>query len=376
MVTVLADRHLYKIEELVPEHVDLRLYNSEEKLPGEIAEADALLIRTVTPINSDTLRPIPDRLKFIATCSAGTDHVDVPYLDRHGIAFAYSAGCNANSVAEYVITGLLIWAEQKQVDLANECVGIIGVGHVGSSVRDKLELLGLEYVAYDPPKSERDPSFTSSALEELLDCSILTFHTPLTRGGPYPTHHWLDGDKLSNHSFKLIINTSRGAVLNESRLLEALDTEKIGDLILDVWYNEPNFTDRAAQKAFIATPHIAGYSVQSIFRATKMGVEALAERFSLDLPDRPLPNTERVSPSLSGYGADGQSLGEILCHLHPLNEYQNGLEQLIGLERGEKSRKFNRLRISVPFRNEYPHIRIPDRLRKEYPVLNRLFYRT
>src|SRR5699024_258862 len=169
---------------------------------------------------------------------------------------------------EYVATALLFWSEAKNMDLANCSLGIVGVGHVGRAVDKQARALGLNTVLYDPPRQQREPSFQSAEREEVLQCDILTLHTPLSRNGQYPTFHWLDTDFLQNYSFKLILNSARGGVVDEEALLKAAQRGGVEDYILDVWEGEPYFDDEIAQKAFIKTPHIAGYSLQAKTKAS------------------------------------------------------------------------------------------------------------
>lgn len=374
MITVFADQHLYKISEIIPEEIDLRLYNPENGFPEDIDRADALLIRTVTPLNKKTLSPVPQKLKFVGTASAGTDHVEPEYLRRNEVKFAYSPGCNARSVAEYVVTGLLIWAEARKADLERETIGIVGVGHVGSALKKILDRLEWDYLLYDPPKSRRDSSFKSASLQDVLECPILTFHTPLTRTGPNPTYHWLSSEKLTDHSYKLIINTSRGAVVDEKALLDSMEHGTVGDIIVDVWEEEPVFHDKTARRAFIATPHIAGYSIQSKYRASRMIVEALEKHFLLDLSNhQPAPSETDVSPSFDANGLENLTLAEILYQIHPLRDYQEAFQKLIGLGNQSKIKAFNRLRTSIPYRNEYSAISLPKKIYKQFPILKHLF---
>ncbi|MDZ7690038.1 MAG: NAD(P)-dependent oxidoreductase [Balneolaceae bacterium] len=242
MITVFADQHLYKIKEIVPDNIDLHFYDPELGLPAQLNKADALLVRTVTGVNNQTLSPIPQNLSFLATGSAGTDHVDQQYLKQHDIQFAHSAGCNARSVAEYVVTALIIWSGKNKIDLKKECIGIVGVGHVGSALQQMLDTLGWEYRLYDPPRAEREDEFSSVPLKEVLDCSILTFHTPLYNNSEHATYHWLNSDKLSNRNFKMVLNTSRGGVVDEDSLLEAVSVGRVEDMVIDVWRVNPLLT--------------------------------------------------------------------------------------------------------------------------------------
>ncbi|HET6528094.1 MAG TPA: NAD(P)-dependent oxidoreductase, partial [Balneolaceae bacterium] len=258
MINVLADQYLYNIQSYLPENINLMLFDPAHGFPSEINSAHALLIRTVIPVDEQTLPDIPKNLQFVGTASAGTDHVDIKYLRENGITFADAAGCNARSVAEYVATAMLIWAEKRDQNLTTLTAGIIGAGNAGSRVIELLRKLEISTVAYDPPKEERDSNFKSASLNEVLECDILSFHTPLTTTGDYPTYHWLNGQKLSAFNFQLVINASRGGVIDEQALLNAFEKGMINDFILDVWENEPNFNQKSAEQAFIKTPHIAG----------------------------------------------------------------------------------------------------------------------
>ncbi|MGD8428020.1 MAG: NAD(P)-dependent oxidoreductase, partial [Balneolaceae bacterium] len=202
MINVLADRYLFNIQSYLPENINLILFDPAEGLP-DISSVHALLIRTVIQINKTTLPAIPKSLEFVGTASAGTDHVDISYLESHGVQFANAVGCNARSVAEYVATALLIWSDQRQKTLTELSMGVIGVGNVGTHVIRLMNKLGVSTTAYDPPREQRDPTFSSNSLEELLATDILSFHTPLTRDGAHPTYHWLDTKKLIKQNYEL-----------------------------------------------------------------------------------------------------------------------------------------------------------------------------
>jgi erythronate-4-phosphate dehydrogenase len=162
MITVLADKYLYQLSFFLPPAVRLRLYDPHTDWPPRLDDIDALLIRTVNKIDESTLKFLPDSLKFIGTGSAGTDHVDTDLLDRQGIMFASAAGCNAWSVAEYVATVLLIWAEKKDQKLSQKTVGIIGAGNVGSALQKLLKAMGVPFIVHDPPRAEKEYTFTSA----------------------------------------------------------------------------------------------------------------------------------------------------------------------------------------------------------------------
>lgn len=373
MVNVIADKHLVNIARFLPPAVNLTLYDphafSVDNIPDK---ADALLIRTVTKINPQTFPDFPDTLSFIGTGSAGTDHVDIEYLREKKISFAHAAGCNARSVAEYIAVALLIWADTKKVYIADYPVGIIGAGNTGTAVRNLLGALNIATVCYDPPRQEREPSFRSASLEEVLQCPILTFHTPLNKSGSYPTFHWLDDEKLGNRDYDLIINAARGGIVNETHLLKAYQKQTVGNFILDVWENEPLFDDAVARDAFIKTPHIAGYSIQAKNNASQLIANALCNHFSLSPPTN---SVSQHSPKAI-QSAHFSSLTEALTALHPIVEYQQKLVKLIETLPDRKKIGFNKIRTHHPLRNELPFLKVSSNLKRAYPLLYLLFKKT
>lgn len=371
MVTVFADKYLYNIEKLLPESCNLKLYSPSKGLPEDLEGADALLVRTVTEIDRNLISRLPDSLKFIATGSAGTDHVDRQLLENREIAFADAAGCNSRSVAEYVATALLLWMEDTAQTPESLKIGIIGKGHAGTEVNNLLEKFGINTVCYDPPKEKREEHFRSATLEEVLSADILTFHTPLEHRGIFATYHWLDEDKLGAHKFDLIINTSRGGVIDEQALLKAYIKGTVNNFIIDVWENEPLFNDLIANHAFIKTPHIAGYSRQSKLRASQMIVDSLCRYFDLEAPDFEMESPDEEF-DLSNGKLKSTQLTDVLCKIHPIKDYEEGLKRLIGLPPQKKGPGFNKLRSEFPLRTEYKYLTIPDFLTKEFPIIRQL----
>ncbi|WP_069130436.1 4-phosphoerythronate dehydrogenase [Rhodohalobacter halophilus] len=347
-VQILADQYLKYLDELLPKEAELTRFDPAKGLPDNVTRYDALLIRTVTPINPPTL-PEAGNLQFIGTATAGTDHVDREHLTRLGIEFSQSEGCNANAVAEYVLTVLYRWAEKTSTDLMKKSVGIVGCGHTGGAVIRLLKNLGITYLAYDPPKAKIDPNFSSVSVDELLTSDILTFHTPLTMIGNNPTNH-LGGREWLQHGFELIVNASRGGVIDEAALHDLHQQKVIHNYVLDVWEDEPNFRDRIAKKAFIATPHIAGYSVESKFRASKIVLSRLLNFFNLDI--NPKAEPERFEPGEFTFNPEF-SFSELLWQNNQINYYDSELRKLLGLPSNIKSRRFAELRSKTALRHEY-----------------------
>lgn len=369
MVKVLADKYLHNITNFFSEEVNLQLYDPDEPLNDIPADTQALLIRTVTKINSQTFPSFPEALQFIGTGSAGSDHVDIPYLKEQGITFANAAGCNARSVAEYVATALLLWADANDINIKENSVGIIGVGHTGGEVQKILQEMDVPTIGYDPPRDKRNLSFQSASLDEVLQGDILTFHTPLTQDQPNPTYHWLNAAELSDRTFKLVINAARGGIINEEALLNAHKKGKVGDFILDVWENEPVFNDDTARRAFLKTPHIAGYSLQAKNRATQIICKALADHFSIELPAAAKVNHSSEQPSPSTFW----SLTDILTFYHPIRTYETRFLMLIGRPKNGKIKGFNAIRTHHPLRTELQFKTLSPKIKKSYPLLKPLF---
>ncbi|SMO95428.1 4-phosphoerythronate dehydrogenase [Gracilimonas mengyeensis] len=366
MIHISADQNLYKIKELVPPETKLNLYDPSNGIP-DLNDTDALLVRTVTQINANTLPQPPQQLRFIGTGSSGTDHIDEEYLQQNGIRFSDANGCNARAVAEYVITALLFWREEQQLKEIPGKVGVIGVGKAGSAVVSLLEKFGIDCVAYDPPRERRDPGFTSATIDEVLACEILTFHVPLNRKGEFATYHWLNEEKLAGRQYQLIINAARGGVIDELELMKAYVEERVQGYILDVWEEEPDFNTEIAKHAFLATPHIAGYSEQSKINATKMVCDRLAEYFNLE-PSKSQENNDNQIIDLEDYL--NYDLKKLLARFHPMKEYDAALRDLS--DRPDKKVLFQNLRNEMPYRYEYPQLKIRKEVLDQFAELQLL----
>lgn len=351
MLKILADRNIYKLKYFLPDNVELTSYDPSSPFP-RLSGFDALFVRTVSSLNQSIIPKLPKSLKIIGTGSSGSDHIDSDYFEYQGIKVVDAKGCNANAVSEYVITALLLWGIKKDRDLTSLRVGIVGSGETGSDVQRQCKKFGIDTVCYDPPKQERDSNFSSVSLRDVLSCDILTFHVPLSKSGDYSTYHWLESNILESHSFELIINASRGGVINELALMHAIDKGTVKDVIIDVWEDEPDFNTALVEKAFIATPHIAGYSEQAKLNASKILVQKLATAFDLKTPN----SQEFYASKVLDIAHLDYSFYELLLRLHPLREYDADIRDLC--LRPDKSILFQKLRTDRPYRYEYPFIEL------------------
>lgn len=320
-----------------------KMFSEVVYLPGsaisatDVKDADAMIVRTRTCCNKYLLEG--SSVKFIATATIGYDHIDTQYLKDKGIEWTNCPGCNATSVGQYIESCLLL-LQRHGLLKENPTVGIVGVGHVGTQVAKKLEKWGCPLLFNDPPKAESYKSVSYCSLQELAEkCDVITFHTPLTRSGDYPTWHL--GDKKFFGQLQknpIIINAARGGVVDEKALLEAYNVQQVRAYVLDTWENEPNISPTMLEKAFIATPHIAGYSADGKSNASRMALTAVCQYFGIK------PEFSILPPSLPSSMKPASTEEERKLQLYnPLTD-SNALKQ--------HPEQFEYLRGNYPLRRE------------------------
>lgn len=365
MLTILADKNIYKLSSFLPQDITINYFDPNLPLPS-LNGVDALLVRTVTTLNAETIGEFPDSVKLIGTASSGSDHIDAEYFINNGVHVIDAIGCNANAVSEYVVTSLLLWSIERKEIIQNLKVGIIGAGATGTAVSKQLAKFDIPFCMYDPPRENRDSFFASATLSEILNCDILTFHVPLIKNGAYSTFHWLDHEKLSNNNFELIINASRGGVINELDLLKYMHSNTVKDIVIDVWEAEPDFNVLVMEKAFIATPHIAGYSEQAKLNASKFLADKMARYFNFTLPN----SDQLYEPKTMAFANLDFSLKDLCLKLNPLKDYDNALRNLV--LQPNKEDLFLKLRSEIPFRYEYPFLKVSSNDQAEFNTLIKL----
>lgn len=286
---VIIDNKIPYISEAVERIADEVVY-----LPGngftaaDVRDADALIVRTRTRCNRGLLEG--SRVRFIATATIGFDHIDVDYCREAGIVWQNCPGCNAGSVEQYLHSVLLLLKRCKGMRLEDTCLGIVGVGHVGSRIERMARSLGLRVLLNDPPRADRGEAGFVGLPVLARECDIITFHTPLNRNGKYKTFHLADAAFFAALQRKpVVINTSRGEVIDTSALLDALHAGKVKDAVIDTWENEPDIDRELLQEVFLGTPHIAGYSADGKSNATRMALEALCRFFRIQADFRIVP---------------------------------------------------------------------------------------
>lgn len=249
--------------------------------PEIVKDADALIVRSIDKCTSDLLKG--SRVRLITTATIGFDHIDIHYCESHGITWKNAPGCNAPSVAQYVMASLLRIALRRGESLQGKTLGIIGVGHVGKEVEKLASLFGMTILRNDPPRADAEGPEAFVSLEELAArADIITCHVPFTREGAYPTWHLADQSFFNQvRRGCWFINSCRGAVHDTQALLEAHGKGLVAEMILDCWENEPQISRELLDRVSIATPHIAGFSADGKATATRMCLEEIQRFFGI-----------------------------------------------------------------------------------------------
>ena len=276
----MLNRPLIVIEDKIPfikgrfePYAEVRYLHPDQFCKEAIADADAMIIRTRTRCNAELLTDT--KIKFIATATIGTDHIDMQWCREAGIEVQNAPGCNAPAVAQYVWATLFCLNKNPQ----QTTIGIVGCGNVGSIVAQWGRMLGANVLICDPPKAELakpDEKQNFLTLEEMLpQCDVVTLHTPLTTLGAHPSFHLIGEKQLSMmRNGSTLINAARGAVVDTQALLSICPKRNMS-LVIDCWEGEPDINLDLLQIADIATPHIAGYSLEGKQRATRMSIESI-----------------------------------------------------------------------------------------------------
>jgi erythronate-4-phosphate dehydrogenase len=262
---------------------EISFFSGRTLTAEQLSDADVLLVRSITKIDQCLLQR-NKTLQFIGTATIGTDHIDLDLLKQKGIKFTSAPGCNKISVAEYVLSSLLIVSEKNQFQLIDKKVAIVGAGNTGSAVYEKLTALGMKCKLYDPPLQIAGDKRNFCSFDEVLDADIITLHVPKTFDGEFPTVHMFDASVLAKLNNKqILINASRGEVIDNCALLTQVRQGNKPTLILDVWENEPNIEKQLLPYVEIATPHIAGYSLDGKARGTEMLYQALCQQLGQEI---------------------------------------------------------------------------------------------
>ena len=260
------------------------IYLPGPKTTSEVVkDADVIVTRTRTGCNEKLLKG--SSVKFIATATIGYDHIDTEYCDKAGIKWTNAPGCNSKSVEQYIASALMVLAKRKKLQLKDLCIGIVGVGNVGSKVANICRLFGMKVLLNDPPRERAEGPDDFVSIDKIKDeADIITLHVPLNTKGEDVTFHL--GNEIFFSSLKLkpiLINSCRGEVLDTDAVKKALKSGQLSGLVCDCWEHEPEIDLELLVITDLATPHIAGYSKDGKATGTQMSVAAISNYFGLGM---------------------------------------------------------------------------------------------
>lgn len=350
-LNIVADENIPALEPLFGGFGRLTRVPGRSMQASDLADADLLLVRSVTPVNKALLKDSP--VRFVGTATIGTDHIDQAWLAQQDIAFSSAPGCNADAVAEYVISALLLVAAEQGFELTGKTVGIVGVGNVGGRLQQRLQRLGVSLLLNDPPRAEREGGAGFVSLEHLLmHADIVCLHTPLTRTGEAPTLHLLNAGNLSLlKTGAVLLNAGRGPVIDNRALLHWHRQRSDVTLLLDVWEEEPRVDASLAERVRIGSPHIAGYSYDGKIRGTWMLYRAFCESQGLTpaiaFADV-LPTDQTPELILRG----DESLTDIVHQIYHPHRDDQRFRQTFG-DPELQPQLFDQLRKTYPVRREF-----------------------
>jgi len=358
---IIADENIPFVSECFSSIGEVETVPGREIKPGVVADADVLLVRSITLVGDDLLTG--SKVRFVGTATIGFDHIDTEYLSQNNIGFASAPGSNANSAAEYVIAALLNNAEQHSIDLEGKSIGIIGVGNVGSKVAKKCEALGMRLYLNDPPLQRQTGDSKYLPIENLFDCDFVTLHTPLTFEGEDKTFHLAD-DKFFKSLKKgcIFINASRGGVVDSGALKAAIEESRLQAVVLDVWENEPNIDAELLEMVDIGTPHIAGYSLDGKIAGMIMIYKAACEYFGLEakfdidsfLSVPAIPELRINTQSVS----EQDALLGIVEKIYDIKADDVRMRRMLEESAMERGKYFDSLRKTYPVRREFQNTQI------------------
>lgn len=297
MIRILADSNIPFLRGLLEPVASVSYLPDNLFTRKRLSGYDAIIIRTRTRCTESLLKDTP--VRFIGTATIGTDHIDTEWCAGKEIRVANAPGCNAGAVMQYVTAALLYLDNKYGFHTEGRTLGVIGAGNVGKKVINAAEAIGMRVLVNDPPRARVEGKKGFVSLHTIAsESDIVTFHAPLTLNGPDPTWHL--GDKRFFELLRrdsLVINSARGGIVDEQLLMDALVRERINGAVIDTWEGEPDADRELISLCDIATPHIAGYSMEGKRNATLMMIDALAEFFNLDrsLIKTPEPLTEEKS---------------------------------------------------------------------------------
>ena len=347
---IVCDNKIPFLKGVLEPYAEVVYLPGRETTPEVVRDADAIITRTRTKCDAALLEG--SSVKVIATATIGFDHIDTAWCESHGIVWKNAPGCNSWSVKQYMGSVLATLARKHGFDLSGMTLGVVGVGNVGSKVAEIASLLGMKVLLNDPPRARREGPDGFVSLDEIVDRSdIITLHVPLTREGCDATWHLFDEARIARlNDGQILMNSSRGPVVDNAALKEALKRRALKGAVLDVWEHEPDIDRELMGLLDIATPHIAGYSADGKANGTTASVRTVAEYLGLPLTEwspaeMPLP-AQPLEFTLDAAGKTRQQvLSEAVLHTYDVLDDDRALR--------EHPELFEKLRGDYPVRREF-----------------------
>ncbi|WP_430815775.1 4-phosphoerythronate dehydrogenase [Carboxylicivirga sp. RSCT41] len=349
MLKIVADNKIPFLKGALEPYAQVHYLPGAEINNEVLKDADALVTRTRTKCNASSLADT--KVKIITSATIGFDHIDTEWCEQNNISWTNAPGCNSESVKQYVGAVLALLVDEKGWRLAGKSIAVVGVGNVGSKVSEMARAIGMTVYEVDPPRAIVEKNKRFYTLDEVVDkADIITFHTPLTRTGEDKTFHLCDQALLSNMKKNtIIINSSRGEVVDGKSLKQALQKDLIGGAVLDVWEHEPSIDSELLEMVWIGTPHIAGYSQDGKANGTQMSVQAISRFFKLGIDDweaTGIPQAKEPTITIDAGGCTKEEvLAKAILHSYPLKSDDADLRSDLG--------RFEYLRGAYPVRREF-----------------------
>ena len=354
---ILADENIPMLE-VFEQHGQLRRVAGRSLDRAVLGDTEVLLVRSVTQVDRALLTG--SQVKFVGTCTIGTDHLDLPYFAQQGIGWASAPGCNARGVVDYVLGALLTLAERDAADLTQRCYGVVGAGQVGDRLVKVLRGMGWQVLVCDPPRQQREGGDYVDLATLLKRCDVVSLHTPLAQLGEHPTHHLLGAEQLEMLSTgSWLINASRGAVVDNQALKQFLAQRADVRAVLDVWEGEPQVDIELAQRCDIATAHIGGYSLDGKIRGTAQIYQAFCQHFALAAKTAiEFPAQTLLSLQLAAHTPLAEAL-RVLCRAvyDPRSDDAAFRLSLAG-DADQRRLAFDQVRKNYPVRREIPDLQV------------------
>ena len=347
---IVCDNKIPFLKGVLEPYADVVYLPGKETTADVVQDADALITRTRTACNEALLKG--SLVQVIATATIGFDHIDTAWCEAHGIIWENAPGCNSGSVQQYIASVLVTLAERYGFDLADKTLGVVGVGNVGRKVAAIARTLGMKVLLNDPPRARREGPEAFGSLDEICAQSdIITVHVPLSKEGEDATWHLFDEARLATlRPDQVLINSSRGPVVDNRALKAVLEKGGLKAAVLDVWEGEPELDPALVSLLAISTPHIAGYSADGKANGTTAAVRSVARTLGLPLTTWSAEGIPAPPQALDfTVEAAGKSLQDVLTeavlHTYDVSEDSERLRADLSL--------FEKLRGDYPVRREF-----------------------